>query len=196
MTETEAAAAQGYGTVLLERAICYALGALSPVTPRALERPTPCAGWDLWTLLRHADESIAALYEAIDQGSVGPEPAPPSGPDPVAAFRSSAGRLLGAWTAAGERERVVTVAGCPIRAGVVAGVGAIEIAVHGWDAARACGNDAPMPEALAVRLLRLAPMIVPSDARADLFDPPVPVPASAPAGDRLLAFLGRQPDGA
>jgi hypothetical protein len=38
---------------LLASAIRYALGSVAYVTPHSLARPTPCAEWDLATLLRH-----------------------------------------------------------------------------------------------------------------------------------------------
>ncbi|MFC6883184.1 TIGR03086 family metal-binding protein [Actinomadura yumaensis] len=203
MSTVEAAALQGYGAGLLERSIGFALGTLRSLTPGDLERPTPCRGWNLRMLLRHVDDSLAALYEAIDTGSVrlrpeaGPEPGPEPGadgdPELVAAFRARASRLLGVWSAAEGDGRVVTVGGSPIRAGVVAGTGAIEIAVHAWDASRALGGDRPVPPALAGQLLRLAPMLVTGDTRHGLFDPAVEVPRSSSPSDRLVAFLGRDP---
>ncbi|MGI5163106.1 TIGR03086 family metal-binding protein [Spirillospora sp. CA-253888] len=195
MNPAEAAALQRYGAELLERSIAYALVALQPVTPGALARPTPCTGWDLGMLLAHFSDSLAALHEAVDAGTVGPPAgaAPPPWDDPAAGCRAAAGRLVGAWTAAGRQDRLVTVGGCALRAGVVAGTGAIEIAVHGWDVARALGERRAIPPSLAARLLRLAPALVTEENRDRLFAPETAPPEDAPAGDRLLAFLGRDP---
>ncbi|MBG6090330.1 TIGR03086 family metal-binding protein [Actinomadura viridis] len=203
MNARDAAALHSYGAGLLERAVGFALDALDALPPFALDdllRPTPCEGWDLWMLLRHFDDSLAVLNEAVGTGSVRLEPPAketalawdPAG-ELVASLRRGAGRLLGAWTAAGRGGGVVTVAGCPMRAGVVAGTGAVELVVHAWDAARACGEDLPIPVPLAERLLRLAPLLVPDHARPGLFGPPAEAPAGAPPGDRLVAFLGRDP---
>jgi uncharacterized protein (TIGR03086 family) len=85
------------------------------------------------------------------------------------------------------------VGGCAVQAGVVAGAGAIELVVHAWDVSRALGGRVQIPDPLAGRLLRLAPLLIAGHARAGLFDPPVPVPPEAPPGDRLVAFLGRDP---
>src|SRR5690349_23901912 len=52
---------------LLERAIGYTLGSLLLVTPAAMTRPTPCADWDLGALLRHMDDSLAALHERSEE---------------------------------------------------------------------------------------------------------------------------------
>jgi uncharacterized protein (TIGR03086 family) len=76
---------------------------------------------------------------------------------------------------------------------LLACTGALEISVHGWDVARACGHDRPLPVPLAVDLLSVAPLLVDDADRPGRFAGPVDVPPSAGAGDRLLAFLGRQP---
>ncbi|HEU5028340.1 MAG TPA: TIGR03086 family metal-binding protein [Spirillospora sp.] len=186
---------------LLERSVGYALGGLGGVTPAALGRATPCRGWDLGMLLRHTADSLDALLEAVDTGSVRLHPAPGPGPantppdDPaaalVAALRSGAVRLLGAWTAAGDRP--VTVGGCPMRASMVAVTGAVELAVHGWDIGCATGSPRPIPQGLAGLLLDPAMALVTDATRGGLFAPAVPVPGTAAPADRLLAYLGRDP---
>ncbi|MEU9025022.1 TIGR03086 family metal-binding protein [Actinomadura sp. NPDC048394] len=184
---------------LLERSVGYALGGLGGVTPAALGRATPCRGWDLGMLLRHTADSLDALLEAVDTGSVrlepppGPRDAPPDDPAAalVAALRSGAVRLLGAWTAADDRP--VTVGGCPMRAVMVAMTGAIELAVHGWDIGCATGSPRPIPPGLAGLLLDPAKALVTDATRDGLFAPAVPVPGTAAPADRLLAHLGRDP---
>ena len=48
------------GVAVLERAVAYTLGSLAMVTPEALWRPTPCRHWDLYDLLEHLHDSMAA----------------------------------------------------------------------------------------------------------------------------------------
>ena len=55
---------------LLERAIDYTRIALSGVRADLLDAPTPCAQWDLRTLLEHMDDALAAFTEAADLGTV------------------------------------------------------------------------------------------------------------------------------
>ncbi|MGD1225330.1 TIGR03086 family protein [Streptomyces krungchingensis] len=78
--------------------------------------------------------------------------------------------------------------------GVLAAVGAVEIAVHGWDVAQACGTSRPIPPALAAELLPVARCVVDDADRGVRFAEPVGAPASwLRPGDRLVAFLGRRP---
>jgi uncharacterized protein (TIGR03086 family) len=195
VTRAGATAGQAGGAGLLDRAISYAVGTVDEVAPELLSRPTPCRGWDLQMLLRHASESLTALHEGIDAGRIGLAPAAAEGEpaaDPAQIFRDRAGRLRGAWTGAGRRQRsVVYIAGCPLAASAMEGVGALEIAVHGWDISQACGHRRPIPRALAVDLLAIAPLLVPETGRHPLFAAPVTVTPGAGPSDQLAAFLGR-----
>jgi uncharacterized protein (TIGR03086 family) len=188
------AAGQERWAGLLDRAIGYAVGVAGEVAPELLPRPTPCRGWDLEMLLRHANESLAALHEGADAGRVGLVPAAAQG-EPAAdlarIFRERAGRLRSAWASAGRRRRVVYIAGCPLAATAMEGVSALEIAVHGWDMSQACGHRRPIPQPLAADLLTLAPLLVPETGRHPLFAAPAAVPPGAGPSDRLAAFLGR-----
>lgn len=177
------------GVELLERAITYARGSLALVTASALGRPTPCPDWDLRALLWHVHDSLVALQEAADVGDVGLVPARCGG-DPITTVRDRASALLGAWTTRdGPR---ISIAGCPVTTHEVAGAGALEITVHGWDIARSCGAPRPIPADLAERLLVLATRLVTDGDRPGRFAPPTVV-AGSNAGDRLVAFLGRTP---
>lgn len=190
MTGPRAAALIG-GVSLLERAISYTLGSLLEVRPELMSRPTPCSAWDLRALLVHMNDSLLALHEAARIGRIGPEQSTTDG-DLVGLLRQRACLLVGAWSGA----RVpgpVFVAGSPLTTGIVTGAGALEVTVHGWDVALACGQDRPIPAALAEELLELAPFFVDDVDRPARFAPRVAVCRGATTGDRLLAFVGRRP---
>ena len=180
------------GVDLLERAINYTLGTLRAVTDAELTAPTPCRAWDLRALLTHLDESLAALHEAAVLGEVTLSvPAPRAPADPVVAVRDRAGLLLGAWTST--RHTAAAVGDAALTTAVLASAGALEIAVHGWDVARSVGSGRPLPPALAQEMLALAPYLVSEADRPVRFAAPVALSSPAPAGERLLAFLGRRP---
>jgi uncharacterized protein (TIGR03086 family) len=187
------------GVGLLERAMGYTLGSLRLVTPAAMSNPTPCRGWDLRALLRHLNDSLLALHEAVAVGHVGLDPAgnyggPALDPavDPVAALRNSGCRMIGAWANATEADEV-SIGDRRLSPGIVAATGAVDVAVHGWDVARACGHDRPVPPALARELLELCRLLIGEADRPGRFAAPVDIPLPAGPGDRLVAFLGRRP---
>jgi uncharacterized protein (TIGR03086 family) len=183
-------------TSLLDQALSYATRSVLDVTPALLPRPTPCRGWNLDLLLRHASESLAALHDGTVTGHVGLIPAAPDrdpAADPARLFRDQAGRLLAARAVAGCRRQVVDVGDLPLPAIALECTGAIEIAVHAWDISQACDQRRPIPDALATILLAIAPLLIPETGRYPLFGPPVRPTAEASPGDRLVAFLGRTP---
>jgi uncharacterized protein (TIGR03086 family) len=197
MTDERAAAALIGGITLLERAINYTLGSLHLVTPEALSRPTPCRDWDLCALLGHLDESFSALHEALADGRLGVDEPTRSAVvdqpgDPAFGLRSRACDLLGAYTSARGR-RLVSIAGSPLTTAVVMSTGAIEVAIHGWDIASACGQHRPIPPSLAEEMLDLSPLFVTDADRPGRFAAPVELPPLAGPADRLVAFLGRHP---
>lgn len=226
----ERTAALTGGVALLERAIGFAVASLRLVTPDRLGQPTPCADWDLRALLTHMNDSLAALIEAADFGSVevsrpiipewslasserthccsddseyahcessGDGICEPSGDRMctrclIQSLCSRAHYLLGAWSRA-DGPDLVSVDDCHLTGSIVAGAGAIEVAVHGWDVAAACGQSREIPSVLADELLELARVIIEDADRPQRFGRSVNVPAAASASDRLVAFTGRQP---
>jgi uncharacterized protein (TIGR03086 family) len=196
------AAAPSGATALLASAISYALGACVQVAPGEMTLPTPCADWDLAALLAHLATSMTDLEAAIRTGHLDLDPDKPDSPenpappdaddgDAVETLRDQAANLLVACYAHHGPDRFVVVGGLPLPAGIVACTGAVEIAVHGWDVSAARGRRAAIPPALATRMLRLCPLLV--IGREGLFGAPVQVPAQASPGDRLVAYLGRNP---
>jgi hypothetical protein len=127
------------GSGLLERAISYAARSARDITPALLPCPTPCRGWNLDMLLRHASESLAALHDGTATGQVSLIPAAPChdpAGDPARTFQDRAVRLLAARATASCRHQVLDIGDLPLPAIAMECAGAIEIAVHGWDISR------------------------------------------------------------
>jgi uncharacterized protein (TIGR03086 family) len=195
------------GVALLERAMAYTLGGLLLVTPEAMTHPTPCEGWDLRALLLHMNDSLLTLHEAIALGHVGmnsdTDVSVPGDPyadygdpaiDPVGSLRNRACRMIGAWANAAD-PRDISIADRRLTPGIVAAAGAVEVAVHGWDVSRACGQDRQVPAALAEELLDLSPLFVREADRPTRFGQRQDLSSELVSpSDRLVAFLGRTPN--
>lgn len=193
---------------VLAAAISYALQGAALVTSACLDQPTPCAGWDLRTLLVHLAESMAAIEEALGTGHLdaGQRLRDVAGlgadddlwhlevaglersGDPVELLRDRAASLL--VTTFLSDLGSTKIAGVQVPAEVVRGTGALETAVHGWDIYTACGHRRPVPNAIARPLLTMLTQLIPD--RDGLFAGPVAAPPCASPGDRLIAALGRQ----
>ncbi len=185
---------------LLASAIDYALGSVDDVAPELLSQPTPCREWDLAALLRHATDSVAALHQGLASGYVSLDRAgtaePATTPGSLAGtFRDRATRLRAAAGTGGQYD--IAIASRHAAAAVVTAVGALEIAVHGWDVAAACGRgrSRPIPADLARSMLEIVPLVVTDATRGSQFATPVAVPPPYGPSERLLALLGRDPAG-
>jgi uncharacterized protein (TIGR03086 family) len=196
-TPQEWATAAFDGAGLLERAVGYTRTSLQLVPRADLHAPTPCAQWDLLALLQHMNDSLAAFTDAAAIGYVDlvPVPAEDTGPEVARGIlerlRGRACALLAAWSRHPPAADVA-VADRMLRSDLLAAAGALEIAVHGWDVARACGADRPLPTGLALELLRAVPLVVSDLDRPHRFAERLVVPDYADPGTRLLAALGRR----
>jgi uncharacterized protein (TIGR03086 family) len=180
---------------LLDAAIAQVRPVISAVGPADLAAPTPCTAWDLRVLLSHL-AGRAVLSERAARGVA------------VTEFPDAAGDLLGsdaaagllglldasaaAWRGASLDRECVTPLG-PVPAAGLVTFQAQDVFVHGWDIARATGADTTFDPELAEAMLALHHQTITGELRAAFFAPVVPVPAGAPALDRLVGFLGRRP---
>ena len=195
MTAQPPAGALRGASALLERAIGYTRASLQLVTADLLGNRTPCPEWDLGALLHHMSDGLAALQGAAELGEVPMRTCVPADGsiEIVRTLRRQACSLLGAWSeadadAAGD---VVVVGNRPLPTMLLGSAGAVEITVHGWDVAWACGRAVLPPASLAEELLELAPLLVRAGDRPGRFAAPRTVSLLAAPGERLLAFFGR-----
>jgi len=159
--------------------------------------PTPCADWDVRTLVNHlvgeqmwvpdllAGRTMEEVGDAYD-GDV-------LGDDPVAAWTSAAQAARAAWLEPRTLDRDVRLS-----FGVTEGADycwqmTVDLAVHGWDLATALGMDPGLGDDLAITLLGYVEPRAKAWQSSGLFGGPVPVPDGADAQARLLALLGRRP---
>ena len=177
---------------MLERALVYSRAALGSVRPEDLALPTPCPGWSLARLLRHMDDSLAAMADAASAPhlSLAPASSPREAAAPVARPRRRACTLVGRWGAADAG--TVGFGGLAVEREALGRVGALEITLHGWDVAQACGPALPLPPVLAMDLWpvardHLGAADLPCRVGAEL-----QVADAATPQQRLLALSGRR----
>ncbi|WP_205472329.1 TIGR03086 family metal-binding protein [Nocardioides sp. SYSU D00038] len=178
-------------TERLGRSCEVLLGTLRDVRPDELHRATPCAGWDLRTLLLHVAGSADGFATMLTSGGFEQPPAPNGVADPAAHAIARVEQF-----ARSHREATVAAEPGTKRAKFAqdaASTGAIELTVHAWDVATARGADPRVPDDHAADVLALVSSLLTDERRGDAFGPRVAVPVDAPAVDRLVAFLGRAP---
>lgn len=157
--------------------------------------PTPCTELDVAAVRRHVLGWLTAFtdgYAAASGACSDPEAVTVvgTGGDQVRALADRLATLLPA--AAAEPLRI---AGSAMPGGMALQMILWEYQVHGWDLAAATGQPWQPDEAGLEASLSFAPGMLTPDFQGEgrAFAPPVPVPSSAPALDRLLGLSGRDP---
>jgi uncharacterized protein (TIGR03086 family) len=105
-------------------------------------------------------------------------------------------RLAETWANPAAWEGTAWIAGFEAPASAVGITAANELVVHGWDVARAGGQQLILDDtALAPSREFVAMMSGPGseEARGDAFGPALPIPAGASALDEVVAGNGRNP---
>jgi len=168
------------------------------VSPVELELPTPCAEWDVRALLNHIVGTLhlgaALLSDTAPQVAMRPGDLPAGDlldGDPLKAYRTGVEALLAAaGDGALHRPHATPLGDMP--GTVLGGFTTLDIAVHGWDLAKATGQDTALSDELADTVLAFAHQTLTADTRAPRIAPEISAPAGASSTDRLAAFLGRQ----
>jgi uncharacterized protein (TIGR03086 family) len=169
------------------------------VAPADYGRATPCAEWDVHDLLNHLVGTLELGRALLDGTPPAVEVAPGQlpgadlvGDDPAKAYRLGVESLLEA--AGGDAlDRVHPTPLGDMPGAMLGGFTTLDILVHGWDLATAIGQPAALDPELAESVLGFAREVFAGMPREPRIGPEVPVPAGAPATDRLVAFLGRTP---
>lgn len=141
-----------------------------------LDAPTPCEAYAVRHLLGHL-VGLAGAFQDVARKQTGPATSgPPDAahrPDVEPGWRSELERNLGGMVEAWRDELVL----------------------HGWDLARATGQDyAPGRDDLDTCHALLSSWAEEGRPKEGPFGPPVPVSEDAPLLDRVVALSGRRPD--
>jgi uncharacterized protein (TIGR03086 family) len=160
-----------------------------------LDLASPCDPWSVRELLDHV---VSGNYWAAELGTGktiddvgGRLDGDTLGPDPQAAYRESSRLAAAAFDAPGAMDAPCAVSYGPVPGSVYCGHRIIDVAVHGWDLARATGPDETIaPDLVDTIAAVVAPQLDMLNG-SGMFGTAVAVDARADAQTRLLAQLGR-----
>jgi uncharacterized protein (TIGR03086 family) len=154
--------------------------------------PTPCEDWTARDIVRHVVDS-----QGLFLGFVGRElgDLPSVDDDPVGAVEAATGRIQ--QDLDDQALAAATFEGFMGTSTFEAGVNqflAADLVIHGWDLARATGQDDAIADQDLAEMQE-AIKAFPEEAMRSpgAFGPEVEVAADATDQDKLLAFLGRRP---
>ena len=164
------------------------------IDPGRLGDPTPCTEWEVRTLVGHLTGGYQMFAAALGY----PVPAGATPDDTAGVHRASGEAAIAAFGAAGALDGTVTLPVGEVPGHVALALALTDAVVHGWDLAKATGQDTSIDEELAAVLLAgveqmVGPQMRQPDGPMPVFAAPVAVGPDDPAADRLIAFLGRRP---
>jgi uncharacterized protein (TIGR03086 family) len=182
---------------MYERALARTGKTVAGTSKAQLDDATPCSDWQVRDLLNHI---IGGLL-AFAAGAKGEARALEDGIDHttnnhVAEYEEAARSAIEGFRSPGAMEGNFAMSWGESPASMVLFLALTDAAVHGWDLAKATGQEAVIDDDIAeVVYAQSSQMMEPNGSfpRGDNFGPPLDVPADAPAPDRALAYLGRQP---
>lgn len=156
----------------------------------AWDAPTPCEGWSVRDLVAHV---IDTQREFLARQDVDAGPAPDLA-DPAAAWQTHLHRVTTVLVQRGIAEREYDgFFGRTTISATMADFYGWDLLVHGWDVARATGQDWSISDDTAAAMHATADGWGQALYAEGICAAPVDVPQDASATDVLLARLGRDP---
>lgn len=151
-----------------------------------LSAETPCEGWQLRTLLDHMLETqryFASAARGEDASPPGPTPPSLLSENPAADFARARQEVIEAFSAEGVLDKT----------GPLLGIAFADQLLHGWDVARATGQDDAMPADLPQPAYDHIHGRFSDEQRKGVFGPEIHLEGEATPQERLLAYTGREP---
>jgi uncharacterized protein (TIGR03086 family) len=159
--------------------------------------PTPCPDWDVHDLLNHLvsgnlwvrplveGETIEDVGDRLDGDHLGGSP--------LMAYEASAAEADLAFSDELSMSTLCAVSYGPVPGAVFCSHRFIEVLIHGWDLAKATGQDTTLDPELVEACLELVEPEREVLAASGAFGTPHEAPPDADPQTRLLAYLGRTP---
>jgi uncharacterized protein (TIGR03086 family) len=182
---------------LLQRALKTTREVVAHTKPEQLDDSTPCDDWNVRDLLDH----LIGMTATFAAGAAGEKPDAPEGKDwvgddHVASFERAANDAVAAFGRPGVMDETFTYPWGETPAAAALGLTISDVAVHGWDLAKATGQAPEMDDDVAQAVYgTTTSMMQPlgNFPRGNTFADPVEVPEDAPIAEKAVAYLGRTP---
>jgi uncharacterized protein (TIGR03086 family) len=183
---------------LLHRTADRAVAMLAALGPHDLDRPTPCAGFDVRSLGGHLLSVLRGITVVAAGGHALAVPTLTLGAVSVLATTAAGDRdrLARSWADDAVLDRLLVLPFGAMTGREAAVAYGLELTAHTWDLAVAVGRSAELDPEPAAALLPAAYEFVPEQPRGGHvpYGPVVPVAPGAGPYDRLAAWLGRDPE--
>jgi uncharacterized protein (TIGR03086 family) len=182
---------------LLERALDQTGRVIAAIPADQARLPTPCPDWDVEALMRHLISQDMRNFLASARGER-PDwqtPADEMDGDWATEFQSRAAGLRDVWQAADLDHVMELPGGRQTTLRTSADQQIAELATHSWDLVKATSQDTDLDPELAEHALAWSHQMLRPEYRGPdkAFGLEIPVPADAPAYDRLAGWFGRDP---
>lgn len=179
----------------LEKAVTETANVLRGVRPEQFGAPTPCHAWDVRTLTNHLVQvgsalNLAGHRQAVPGDLWGQDLL---GDDWAGRFDKDTDEAVAAWADPAAWEGTLNLGGGDMPAPLIATMLASDLVIHGWDLARATGQDYRCDEAAAEMTYRFVADMGEQGQQMGIFAAPQPTPDDASPLDRALALSGRDP---
>jgi uncharacterized protein (TIGR03086 family) len=174
---------------LYEAAVKNTRGILAGVKDSQLNDPTPCAEWNVQALVNHLLEGAGYAAGALSGG----EPqAPPKAGSTVEAYDIATSNVLKVMRDPATAQRRVQapfgeISGMEFMFGSF-----MDTLVHGWDLAKATGQNTSLPEDLVQVCAGIFTKENVDPLRGAAFGPAIEAPAGASTQTVMLAGMGRK----
>lgn len=195
-TQEQQKRAYGIGD-LMARAAARAVPVVAGIEDKALAGPTPCAEYDVTSLVDHLFQVVVQFQRLAVKRDAEFGEAPDAvgaGPDWRERFAGEVDALVAAWSAPGAEDGTTGAMDMPAR--LVGSMALLDLTVHAWDLARATGQVYEASPEVVAELAAAVAELAPTARSMGVFGEPVPVGPDASPFERLLGATGRDPSAA
>ncbi len=179
----------------LQQAMATTRAVLANVTPDQYDAAPPCASWDVRALINHIVGGSYYFATCVNEGH-------PSGAndidftegDLMASYDAGIAAALAAFNGPGALEKMIELPFGTFPGAAFLGLATTDQFTHGWDLARATGQDTNLEPELAAQLLVGAQASIPDQFRGPDGKAPFGIARESTGvskADALAAFLGR-----